>query len=46
MARPVCLTWDDHTWSELPDSPERASPTEERTTRSTGDGKFASVGTA
>jgi putative transposase len=46
MARPVRLTWDDHIWSELPYSPERASPNEERTNRSTGDGKFASVGTA
>ena len=46
MARPVCLTWDDHTWSESPRSPERASPNEERTDRSTGDGKLASVGTA
>jgi len=45
MARPVCLTWDDHTWSESPRSPERASPNEERTDRSTGDGKLASVGT-
>jgi putative transposase len=43
MARPVRLTWDDHTWSELSDSPERASPDEERTDWSTGDGKFASV---
>ena len=46
MARPVRLTWDDHNWSELSRSPERASPNEERTNRSTGDGKFASVGTA
>jgi putative transposase len=46
MARPVRLTWDDHTWSEIPHSPERASPNEERTNRSTGDGKLASVGTA
>jgi putative transposase len=46
MARPVRLTWDDHTWSELPHSPERASPNEERTNRSTDDGKLASVGTA
>jgi putative transposase len=36
MARPVRLTWDDHTWSELPHSPERARPNEERTNRSTG----------
>ena len=46
MARPVRLTWDDHNWSEIPHSPERASPNEERTNRSTGDGKLASVGTA
>ena len=46
MARPVRFTWDDHTWSEIPYSPERASPNEERTNRSTGDGKLASVGTA
>ncbi|MEF8830479.1 MAG: transposase [Halobacteriales archaeon] len=46
MARPVRLTWDDHTWSESPRFPERASPSEERTNRSTGDGKLASVGTA
>ena len=45
MARPVRLKWDDHNWSELPSSPERASPNEERTNRSTGDGKLASVGT-
>jgi len=43
MARPVRLTWDDHNWSEIPYSPERASPNEERTNRSTGDGKLASV---
>jgi len=46
MARPVRLTWDDHNWSELPRSPERASPNEERTNQSTGGGKLASVGTA
>ena len=46
MARPVRLKWDDHNWSETPHSPERASPNEERTNRSTGDGKLASVGTA
>ena len=46
MARPVCLKWDDHNWSESARSPERASPNEERTNRSTGDGKLASVGTA
>ena len=43
MARPVRLKWDDHCWSEPPDSPEGASPNEERTNRSTGDGKLASV---
>jgi len=46
MARPVRLKWDDHNWSESPRSPARASPNEERTNRSTGDGKLASVGTA
>ncbi|MFW6458590.1 MAG: RNA-guided endonuclease InsQ/TnpB family protein [Halodesulfurarchaeum sp.] len=46
MARPVRLKWDDHNWSEIPHSPERASPNEERTNRSTGDGKLASVGAA
>ena len=46
MARPVRLKWDDHNWSELPDSPERASSNEKRTNRSTGDGKLASVGAA
>ena len=35
MAQPVCLEWDDHEWSETPDSPERESPNEERTDRST-----------
>ncbi|ESS05861.1 MAG: transposase [uncultured archaeon A07HB70] len=43
MARPVRLTWDDHVWSESPRSPERASPSEERTNRSTREGKLASV---
>ncbi|MBB6647872.1 RNA-guided endonuclease InsQ/TnpB family protein [Halobellus ruber] len=46
MARPVRLKWDDHNWSEIPHSPERASPNEKRTNQSTGDGKLASVGTA
>ncbi|QKY22251.1 transposase (plasmid) [Halolamina sp. CBA1230] len=46
MARPVRLKWDDHSWSESPRSPVRASPNEERTDRSTGDGKLASVETA
>ncbi|AXG06279.1 transposase [Haloplanus rubicundus] len=46
MARPVRLTWDNHTWSESPHSPERVRPNEERTNRSTGDGKLVSVGTA
>ena len=44
MARAVRLKWDDHNWSELSRSPERASPNEERTNRSTSDGKVASVG--
>ncbi|PSQ07084.1 IS200/IS605 family transposon protein TnpB [Halobacteriales archaeon QS_6_71_20] len=46
MARPVRLKWDDHVWSEIPHSPERASPNEERTNRSTREGNLASVGTA
>ncbi|ELZ62252.1 MULTISPECIES: IS200/IS605 family transposon protein TnpB [Halorubrum] len=46
MARPVRLMWDDHNWSESPRSPERASPNEERTNRSTRTGKLASVETA
>ena len=46
MARPVRLKWDDHNWSEIPHSPERVSPNEERTNRSTGDGKLAPVGAA
>jgi putative transposase len=46
MARPVRLKWDDHTWSESSRSPERASLNEERTNRSTREGKLASVGTA
>jgi putative transposase len=46
MARPVRLTWDDHNWSEIPYSPERVSPNEERTNRSTRKGKLASVGAA
>ncbi len=36
MARPVCLTWDDHEWSESPHSPR---PNEEHTNP-----KVASVG--
>jgi putative transposase len=35
MARPVRLTWDDHTWSEAPSSPARESPNEQRTAPST-----------
>ena len=46
MAQPVRLTWDDHTWSEIPHSPERARPNEKRTHRSTREGKFASMGAA
>jgi putative transposase len=36
MARPVCFEWDDHRWSELPDSPgsERESPKEVQANRS------------
>ena len=40
MARPVRLTWDDHNWSESSRSPARASPNEERTNRSTGEGNL------
>jgi transposase, IS605 OrfB family, central region len=43
MARPVRLKWDDHNWSEIAHSPERASPNEERTNRSTRTGNVASV---
>lgn len=43
MARPVRLKWDDNVWSESSCSPERESPNEERTNRSIGDGKLASV---
>ena len=46
MARPVRLKWDDHNWSEIPHSPERESPNEERTNQSTDSGNVASVGTA
>ena len=48
MAQPVCLKWDDHNWSEMPYSPQRASPNEERTDRSTHRevGKVASVESA
>jgi len=48
MAQPVCLKWDDHNWSERPHSPERESPNEERTDRSTHRkmGKVASVESA
>ena len=41
MARPVRFQWDDHNWSESSYSHE--SPNEQRTNRSTGDGKVASV---
>jgi putative transposase len=40
------LKRDDHNWSEPPHSPERESPNEERTDRSTGNEKLVSVGTA
>jgi putative transposase len=44
MARPVRFEWDDHQWSEPPCSPERVSPKEQRTDRSTVhcDGNIAS----
>jgi putative transposase len=35
MARPVRFEWDDHNWSELPRSPARESPKEQRTDPST-----------
>jgi putative transposase len=31
MARPVCLKWDNHDWSESSRSPARESPNEEHT---------------
>jgi len=42
MARPVCLKWDDHEWSEISHSHER--PNEEHTNQSTvhHDGNLAS----
>ncbi len=48
MAQPVCLKWNDHNWSEIPHSPEGASPNEERTDRSTRRkvGKVAAVESA
>ena len=44
MARPVRFEWDDHKWSELPRSPVRESPKEQRTDPSTvhRDGNVAS----
>ncbi|MDQ2073077.1 transposase [Haloarcula sp. H-GB4] len=44
MARPVRFEWDDHNWSELPRSPARDSPKEQRTDPSTVhcDGNVAS----
>jgi putative transposase len=44
MPRPVRFEWDDHTWSESPRSPKRASPKEQRTDPSTvhRDGNVAS----
>jgi len=48
MAQPVCFEWDDHEWSEVSYSPERASPKEDHTDRSTrrAVGKVASVESA
>jgi putative transposase len=46
MARPVRLKWDGHDWSEISHSPEKGSPNEKRTNRSTREGKLASVGAA
>ena len=48
MARPVCLTWDNHRWRSTTDAPpvRRPNPNEEHTNRSTGDGNLASVGVA
>jgi putative transposase len=44
MARPVRFEWDDHQWSELPRSPARERPKEQRTDPSTvhRDGNVAS----
>jgi len=44
MARPVRFEWDDHNWSEIPHSPARESPKEQRTDPSTvcRDGNVAS----
>jgi len=39
MARPVRFEWDDHNWSE---SLRSHRPKEQRTDRSTSDGKLAS----
>ncbi|MFB6361910.1 MAG: RNA-guided endonuclease InsQ/TnpB family protein [Halobacteriales archaeon] len=46
MARPVRLKWDNHKWRSTRDAPNRLNSNEERTNRSTGDGKIATVGTA
>jgi putative transposase len=47
MARPVCLTWDNHEWRPTKAAPRwRRNPNEEHTNRSTREGKLASVGAA
>jgi putative transposase len=45
MARPVCLTWDNHEWRSTTAAPRRRrNPNEEHTNRSTREGNLASVG--
>jgi putative transposase len=48
MARPVCLTWDNHEWRPTTPAPNctRTNPNEEHTNRSTRKGNLASVGAA
>ena len=46
MARPVCLTWDNHDWRPITTAPiaNRTNTNEEHTNRSTRTGNLASVG--
>ncbi len=46
MARPVCLTWDNHEWRPTTPAPtvRRPNPNEAHTNRSTWNGNVASVG--
>ena len=48
MARPVCLTWDNHDWRPTTTAPRihRSNPNEEHTNRSTRKRNVASVGAA